>query len=236
MAVEWLLGVSDIGVEDDFAKVRQYGFVYVFKLGVSDPDAIEIKTNLNEVLFKTFQRIILPEWPQEFATQDMYTLRIQQPLVSGIGEQFTIEYLSTFKKISADRSYNHVVHSLLKWKYKLDTSIEKSWMPKTVDPRERTAVIGYVLLSPDLQEIWGGEIFGGCNLTEVDTGHRYTAGGNELQIARATFEFVERVPLLSVIRGRPLSDAFFLPDIDYTAEILQVIQKAKSIFTLAPQG
>jgi hypothetical protein len=234
--VSWLIGVGDIGDETDFAKIRQYGFVYVFKLGSgNNPVATEIKNNLNEVLFKTFQRITLPEWPQQFATQDVYTLRIEQPVVTGIGEQFTVEYLSVFKKVGADTAYNFVVNSLLKWKYYLDTSIEKGWMPYTIDPRERTAVIGYVLLSPDLSEIWGGEIFGGCNLTEIDTGHRYTAGQVELAVARATFEFTERIPLLTAIRGQ-LRDTLFDPDIDYLEDIQRVIEKAKSIFTFADQG
>lgn len=193
--INYLFGIRDVGNTSDFAKIRNYGFFYWFH--VCDDD--ELKSQLNDLIFWTFQEITLEEWPVQIATRGMYSnVQIAQPVPGGIGETFTLRYVSLVEANPNDSSRFDVTNKVFAtWMYDKILSREKGFLVTDINPLVWTAAGGYILLSPDLKYIWGGEIFNGIVLEGYSHNLAYTSGTTEIRSIEARFRYLERWPVLS---------------------------------------
>ncbi|MBD6956247.1 MAG: hypothetical protein F9Y92_06370 [Thermoplasmatales archaeon] len=232
--MQYLIGINKIGNDSDFAKIRNYGFFYWLAMPQT-PSGIRIKQILNDIMFNTLQTVTLPEWPLAYAEQRTYAnLNIVQPVPAGIGSSNGLElsYLDVLTKPNDVTVLDMANEAFMRWQYEINLKLYNGLILSDIRPEMRTAVGCYVLLSPDLTEVWGGEVFGGLLLESYNPEYKYTAGQNELRKVTARFKFQERIPIYSVLQGQPLSNAFY--DINVLDALTEAIAKARSIFTLAP--
>jgi hypothetical protein len=232
--MQYFIGINKIGNDSDFAKIRNYGFFYWLTMPQT-PSGIRIKQILNDILFNTLQTVTLPEWPLAYAEQRTYAnLNIVQPVPAGIGSANGLElsYLAVLTKPNDVTVLDMANEAFMRWQYEINMYLDKGSIISDIRPELRTAVGCYVLLSPDLTEVWGGEVFGGMLLESYNPEYKYTAGQNELRRVTARFKFQERIPIYTVLQGQPLSNAFY--DINLIDALTEVLAKARSIFTLAP--
>ncbi len=232
--MQYLIGINKIGNNSDFAKIRNYGFFYWLAMPQT-PTGLYIKRILNDIMFNTLQMVTLPEWPLAYAEQRTYAnMNIVQPVPAGIGSSNGLElsYLAVLTKPSDIQVLDMANEAFMKWQYEINLKVANGLVLSDIRPQMRSAAACYVLLSPDLTEIWGGEIFGGLLLESYNPEYKYTAGQNELRRVTARFKFQERIPIYTALQGQPLSDAFY--EFDLSAILTEVIAKARSIFTLAP--
>lgn len=190
--INYLFGIrSPIGNDSDYAKITNYGFVYWFDVCNDD----ELRNYLNYSILLTLQEIQLEELPAQVGVRSVYSnLQIAQPVPAGIGETFTLRYLSL---IDVDRGIDIVNNVFYKWMYEKILLKTKGFLVGSVNPLEWTGSCGYVLLSPDLKEIWGGEIFNGVVIEGYSHNMAYTSGSSELRTIEARFRYLERWPVLT---------------------------------------
>ncbi|MEM0325153.1 MAG: hypothetical protein QXW35_04580 [Candidatus Aenigmatarchaeota archaeon] len=193
--ISYLFGIRDVGNTSDFAKIRNYGFFYWFH--VCDDD--DLKDHLNRLIFWTLQEITLEEWSVQIATRGMYSnVQIAQPVPGGIGETFTLRYLSLIEVDPNGNSRFDIANQVFAtWMYDKILSRERGFLVTDINPLVWTAAGGYILLSPDLNYIWGGEIFNGIVLEGYSHNLAYTSGTTEIRSIEARFRYLERWPVLS---------------------------------------
>lgn len=193
--ISYLFGIRDVGNTFDYAKIRNYGFFYWFH--VCDDD--KLKDLLNNLIFWTLQEITLEELPVQIATRGMYSnVQIAQPVPGGIGETFTLRYISLIDADPKGESRFDITNDVFgSWMYDKILSKDHGFLVTDINPLEWTAAGGYVLLSPDLEHIWGGEIFNGIILEGYSHNLAYTSGTTEIRTIEARFRYLERWPLLS---------------------------------------
>jgi|GEM_PF-5414228 len=239
MAVEYLLGVRRLGNETDWAKIRNYGFFYWISLpNTFTHDDIQV---LNDLIFVSLQRVEIPDWPFMLAEQRTYSnIPLKQPVPSGIGNDspITLRYLALLTLGEGDQVFDKAHKVFTKWIYEITVNQRRAWTVGEINPSKRTAAAIYVLLSPDLTEIWGGEVFNGVMIESYTPGFSYSAGNPTIREITVTFRFHERFPIYTVLNAESegsLSKAFepFLPSTAYIrTQLFNTIQKAKSLFTM----
>ncbi len=232
MSLQFLIGINSIGNNSDFIKIKNYGFFYWLTMPQT-ATGLEIQQKLNNIMFNTLQRVEIPEWPINFGEQATYIgMKIAQPVPAGIGASngFTLEYIDVLSKPGTSQVLDIANEAFVRWQYEINFALNKGYIISDIRPTMRTAAACYVLLSPDLTEIWGGEIFGGVLLEEYDPAYKYNAGQSEIRKVTARFKFQERIPIYTVMQGGSTASAFY--GVDISEAIQSTIAQAQSIFTM----
>jgi len=205
MSYKFLFGLRDLGLAGDFLKTNQYGFVYWAELGdPSDPISQRVRDTLNTVMFYTYQSITLPDLPLEFGERAMQIAQIVQPVPGGIGDTLTIEYIAvTGNKNQSGKAFfdtliNYADEAFARWMYEVNLN-RTTLMPRNIHPAAYQGTIVYLWMRPDLREIWGGEIITGVTLQQYNGNYSYDSGNYSIRTVSATFTFLERIPLYTVI-------------------------------------
>ena len=204
---KYLFGLRDIGLAGDFIKTKQYGFVYWAELGdPNDRTAQEVRNALNEVMFYTWQSITVPEPTMDFGERRMQNgMYIIQPMPADpSANEITVEYIAPLGNVEQsgqakfDKLINYADEAFRKWQIGVILD-PNNYVLRNLHPASWQGVLVYVLLRPDLREIWGGEIFTGVVLTNYNGNYTFEAGTFNIRTVSATFRFLERIPLPSVL-------------------------------------
>jgi len=210
---KYLLGIRNIGLAGDFIKTKQFGFVYWAELGdPNDELAQQIRETLNNILFFTYQSITLPDVSVDFAERRMHSgMYIVQPVSADpTAGEVTIEYIAPVGNYGQsgaqfERVLNYADEAFRKWQQGIILD-PKTLILRNLHPASWQATLVYVLLRPDLREIWGGEILTGVVLTNYNGNYTFDAGTFNIRTVSATLRFLERIPIPTIINENNTSN------------------------------
>jgi len=214
--IKYLFGLRDLGLAGDFIKVRQYGFVYWAEIGdPTDETAQRVRNALNEAMFYTYQSITLPDITVDMAERRMQNgLYVIQPVSADIAAgEVTIEYLAPIGNLEAaqgttfDQIINYADEAFYQWQMGVIIDPD-TYVLRNLHPKAWQATIVYVMMRPDLREIWGGEILTGVTLLTYNGNYTFDAGTFNIRTVSATFRYLERIPLPQILNeGNTADDA-----------------------------